>query len=176
MSSKKEANQYIWSVLLIVAMFLFICVILFESVRQPFAIILMVPLSFTGLFLVFYWFDINFDQCGYAALILLSGLVVNAAIYILNDFNGTAKGADGYNLKNYIKAFNAKIIPVLLTIVSTVLGLIPFLIGGQNDVFWFALAAGGIGGLIYSLLLILIVFPLLSITTRPAKRFSMHLK
>ncbi|MDP2235308.1 MAG: efflux RND transporter permease subunit [Bacteroidales bacterium] len=166
---KKQANQYTLLVLLIIALFLFICAILFESFRQPFAIILMVPLSFTGLFLVFYWFDINFDQGGYAALILLSGLVVNAAIYILNDFNGIATTSDGYNLKNYIKAFNYKIIPVLLTIVSTVLGLIPFMIGGQNDVFWFALAAGGTGGLIYSLLLILFVLPLLSISTRSFK-------
>ncbi|MCK9290470.1 MAG: efflux RND transporter permease subunit [Bacteroidales bacterium] len=168
-TSKKEANLYIWLVLLIMVIFLFICAILFESVRQPFAIILMVPLSFTGLFLVFYWFDINFDQGGYAALILLSGLVINAAIYILNDYNSFSSGPDGYTLKNYIRAFNSKIIPVLLTIVSTVLGLIPFLIGGQNDVFWFALAAGGIGGLVYSLLVILIVLPLLSIRTRPLK-------
>lgn len=168
-TSKKEANQYTRLVLLIVVLFFFICAILFESLRQPFAIIFMVPLSFTGLFLVFYWFDINFDQGGYAALILLSGLVVNAAIYILNDFNGIAKCSDGYTLKNYIKAFSAKIIPVLLTIVSTILGLVPFLIGGQNDVFWFALAAGAIGGLIYSLVIILFVLPLLSISTRPPK-------
>lgn len=169
-SSKKEANKYVWLVLLIMAMFLFICAILFESVRQPFAIILMIPLSFTGLFLIFYWFDINFDQGGYAALILLSGLVVNAAIYILNDYNGIALGSDGYNIKNYIKAFNAKIIPVFLTIASTVLGLIPFLIGGQNDVFWFALAAGGIGGLLFSILVIFIVLPLVSIRQHPKNK------
>jgi hypothetical protein len=40
----------------------------------------------------------------------------------------------------YLKAFKNKIVPILFTIISTVLGLVPFVIYGQNEVFWFALA------------------------------------
>ena len=59
-----------------------------------------------------------------------------------------------------IKAYNNKIFPVLLTISSTILGFIPFVIGGQNEVFWFALAVGTIGGLIFSMIGILFYLPL----------------
>jgi hypothetical protein len=45
-------------------------------------------------------------------------------------------------------------------IFSTVLGLVPFLWGGQSEVFWFAFAAGSIGGLLFSLLAILLYLPL----------------
>src|SRR5699024_12526684 len=40
---------------------------------------------------------------------------------------------------------------ILLTIISTCCGLIPFVMGGQDEVFWFDLAVGTMGGLIFSL-------------------------
>jgi multidrug efflux pump subunit AcrB len=67
-------------------------------------------------------------------------------------------GKDLHSL--YFKAFNYKIIPVILTIVSTIAGLIPFIWDGQNEVFWFSFAAGSIGGLMFSILGIMIYLPL----------------
>ena len=64
------------------------------------------------------------------------------------------------NIDHYIKAFNHKIIPILLTIFSTSLGLIPFLINGEKEIFWFSLAAGTIGGLLFSILVIIFINPL----------------
>ena len=138
-----------------------ICSILLESFTQPLAIISMIPISFIGVFLTFYLFDINFDQGGFASFILLSGLVVNAGLYIINDFNNLRKqypGRDGFSL--YLKAYNQKIIPVILTIISSVLGLTPFIWQGQNEVFWFAFAAGAIGGLVFSIVALWIYLPL----------------
>lgn len=156
----KDSNNYIFAILIIIFLMYLICSILFESLTWPFAIILMVPFSFIGIFLIFYYFDFNFDQGGYASFILVGGLVVNASIYLLNDFSSLRKQNKQNSLKNYIKAFNRKIIPILLTILSTVLGLIPFIAFGQNEVFWFALAIGTIGGLIFSLILVFFFFPL----------------
>jgi len=56
---------------------------------------------------------------------------------------------------------NHKIIPILLTIVSTIIGLIPFVWGGQKEVFWFSFAVGSIGGLLFSIIGIFIYLPLL---------------
>jgi multidrug efflux pump subunit AcrB len=122
----------------------------------------MIPVSFIGVFLTFYLFDFNFDQGGFASFILLCGIVVNAGLYIINDYNNfcRAKGISD-SLQLYIKAFNHKIIPVFLTIISTVLGLVPFVWSGQNEVFWFAFAAGAMGGLIFSMVAVLIYLPLL---------------
>jgi multidrug efflux pump subunit AcrB len=49
---------------------------------------------------------------------------------------------------------------LFLTIISTVLGLVPFVWSGQKEVFWFAFAAGAMGGLIFSIVAILIYLPL----------------
>ena len=134
---------------------------LLESLRQPLAVILMLPLSYIGVFLTFCLFNFNFDQGGYAAFLFLGGIVVNSALYILNDMNNLKKSNPGLSgVKLYIKAYNAKIIPILLTIVSTVLGLTPFLLGGRTESFWFALSAGTIGGLLFSLLMLMVFLPL----------------
>ncbi len=157
---RTDKKQYLLILLVIVVIY-FICSILLESFRQPFAIIFMIPVSFIGVFLTFYLFDFNFDQGGFASFILLSGISVNAGLYIINDYNHFCRArAKKDSLKLYLRAFNQKIIPVFLTIISTVLGLVPFIWSGQKEVFWFAFAAGAMGGLIFSVVSILIYLPL----------------
>jgi multidrug efflux pump subunit AcrB len=145
--------------LIIMLIIYFICAILFESFLQPIAVIVTIPASYIGIFLTFSILDIPFDQGGLASFIMLSGIVVNAAIYIINQYNNqNQKSSD--NLANYIKAFNTKIIPIALTIFSTVLGLLPFIVVEGNDFFWTSFAYGNIGGLLFSLLVIILLLPL----------------
>ena len=157
----KENKQYAWLLLLVLGIIYTICAVLFESFTQPFIILSVIPISFIGVFLTFYWFDFNFDQGGLASFVLLSGITVNASIFIVNDFNALKKQLP--IIAAYIQAFKQKIFPILLTVLSTILGFIPFVKDGQNEVFWFALGAGTIGGLVFSLLGILIYLPLFSL-------------
>ena len=152
---EKTKRNYGLLFILIIAIY-FICSVLFENLKQPLYIIGVVPLSFVGLFLTFAVFDFYFDQGGYAAFILLGGLTVNAAIFIVYDLNNLKEGS--YN-QNVVKAVTGKAKPILLTIASTCFGLTPFLLEGQNEVFWFSLAAGTIGGLVCSLLVVFFVLP-----------------
>ncbi|MCB4807946.1 efflux RND transporter permease subunit [Tamlana sp. 62-3] len=157
---KDGANQY-YSLFIVILIIFFVCSILLESLRQPFAIISMIPISFIGVFLTFYLFNFNFDQGGYASFILLCGISVNSALYIINDYNNLKKQFPNRTIQLlYFKAFNYKIIPVFLTIISTIVGLIPFVWNGKNEAFWFSFAVGSIGGLIFSLIGILIYLPL----------------
>ena len=158
--SDKDKASY-WLIVLVVFIIYFICAILLESFIQPLAIIAMIPISFIGVFLTFYLFELNFDQGGYAAFVLLCGISVNAALYIVNDWNNICKQNFRSEFEMYVKAYQHKIIPILLTIVSTILGLIPFLVAGKNEVFWFSLVAGTIGGLFFSLIGIVFYLPLL---------------
>lgn len=158
----KAKRQYGLVLILIIGVF-FISAILFENLKLPFFIILTIPFSFIGIFLSFSLFDFYFDQGGYAAFIMLGGLVVNASIYIVNDFNNTIYR--NHN-RGVTKAVSGKMKPILLTIASTCLGLLPFMIGGQNEVFWFALAAGTTGGLIFSILVVFVVLPVLLIAPK----------
>ncbi len=60
-----------------------------------------------------------------------------------------------------MKAYNHKIIAVLLTIVSTVLGLVPFLIDGPRvEGFWFSFAIGTMGGLSFSVIALVFFMPI----------------
>ena len=166
---KRDKTQYYY-IFVIVAIIFFICAVLLESLKQPIVIISMIPISFIGVFLTFYLFDLNFDQGGYASFILLSGISVNSALYILNDYNNLKKRYPNRDSRLlYFKAFNYKIIPVLLTIISTIAGLVPFIYGGQNEVFWFSFASGSIGGLIFSLIGIMVYLPLFTLKVYPFK-------
>ncbi len=156
----REKKQYALLFLVMVIIY-FICAILLESLWQPFAVIATIPLSFVGVFITFTIFKFPFDQGAYASMILLCGLTVNSALYIINDYNNSRRNKPlGIKLRHYLKAFNHKITPVLLTVFSTALGLIPFVIAGKDEGFWFSLAVGAIGGLIFSLIAIFIALPL----------------
>jgi multidrug efflux pump subunit AcrB len=160
MDEKTDKTQ-VWLLLLVAAIIFFICAIVFGSLLQPLAVLMMVPLSFIGVFLTFWYFDLGFDQGGYASLLLLSGLTVNSTLYILNDLNTIRMRFPGLSpLRAYLKAYNNKLVPVVLTLLSTVLGLAPFLSGGKKEAFWFSLAAGTIGGLLFSMVAIVVILPL----------------
>ena len=153
----KAKRQYSLILVLVVGIF-FICSVLFENLKQPFYIIFIIPFSFIGLFLIFSLFDFYFDQGGYAAFVMLGGLAVNAAIFIVNDLNNRTLGQ--YN-RNILKAVAGKAVPIMLTILSTCFGLIPFVMEGQNEIFWFSLAIGTIGGLVFSIIGVFVGLPVL---------------
>ena len=157
---QKKANY--WLIFLVVLIIYFICAILLESFKQPLTVISLIPFSFIGVFLTFQIFNISPDEGVFAALILLCGIVVNATLYILNDFNSIRKRKPALPERvAYVKAFNGKIIPIFLTKVSTIIGLIPFLLTGKDERFWFALAAGTIGGLMFSVIGLLVYQPIM---------------
>ena len=158
-----EKTQYSWNddkgknvllILLVIAIIYFVCSILFESLLLPLAIIGLIPLSFIGCFLIFAITGSPFDQGGFAALIMLAGLVVNAGIYIVQEWRLQTEGR-----RLFVRAFNHKIVPTLLTVLSTALGLIPFLLDGPDEVFWYAFALGTIGGLAFSLIALIFFLP-----------------
>ena len=157
----KENKQY-WLIGLLIVIIFFTTSVLFNSIKQPLAVIFIIPVSFIGVFLTFYWFKLNFDQGGFASFILLSGITVNASIYILNEYNMIRKHKPLLTpLRAYLKAWNSKIVPIFLTVVSTILGFIRFMVGFHKEAFWFPLAAGTIGGLIMSVVGIFVFLPLL---------------
>lgn len=163
-SSAKQNRQNNLLLVLLVGIF-FICAVLFENLKQPFHIIVTIPISFIGLFLIFSLFDFPMDSGGYAAFILLGGLVVNASIFVVNDFNNGSK--KNHN-RAILKALMGKAQPILLTVLSTCFGLIPFLLEGQDEFFWFSLAIGTIGGLVFSMIAVFICLPVF-LSRKPLK-------
>src|SRR5690606_13129517 len=63
----EDESNYLWFIPLVLGIIYMICAVLLESLTQPVAVILMIPFSFIGVFLVFYFLGLPFDQGGYAA-------------------------------------------------------------------------------------------------------------
>ena len=166
---ENKSNNWYWGgddsgqyklLFIVIAIIFFISAILFNSLRQPLAIIGVIPISYIGVFLTFYLFGLTFDQGGFAAFVLLCGITVNASIYILNEYNAIRRRYPRQRkTAAYVKAWNVKVIPIFLTVTSTVLGFLPFMIG-EKESFWFSLAAGTIGGLVMSVIGIFFYLPL----------------
>lgn len=182
-------RQYAWLLFLIIAVIYVMLAMTFESFRYPFAVIFMVPISFIGLFLAFGLSDFPFDQGGFAAFVMLSGIVVNAGIYLVTTYQAllkerspgmfgsrvpflepadsglvasaplTAESSLAFRIRLYVKSFSRKITPITLTIISTVLGLLPFLTDGPEEVFWFDFAVGTISGMLFSIIAVVFILP-----------------
>lgn len=159
---KDDGTQY-WLLLLVAVIIYFVCAVLFESLTLPLVIISLIPVSFIGIFLTFRLTGVPFGNGGFASMVLLSGIVVNAGIYQMYEYRsllltncGSGKSAI------YLKAFRVKVVPVFLTVLSTMLGLLPFLFDHKEEGdFWYSLAVGGIGGLAFSLLAYILVMPII---------------
>ncbi len=159
-------ERYAWLIFLIVAVIFVLLSMSLESLRLPLAVIFMIPISFIGVFLVFGLSNFSFDQGGFAAFVMLCGIVVNAGIYLLTTyqrFGGLSVRPRSLRIRLYVKAFNHKVVPISLTIVSTILGLLPFLSDGPEEVFWFDFAIGTIGGLIFSMIALILYLPVFAI-------------
>jgi multidrug efflux pump subunit AcrB len=158
---EEENQQYLLLGLVAIIIF-FICSIVFESLYKALVIILLIPISMVGAFLVYHFGGVEFGLGGFAALVLLSGLTVNAGIYLMNEYNN--------NGKNYLRAYNHKIIPILLTVLSTVLGLVPFVFDQDENHFWYSFAMGSIGGLLFSLLALVFAMPVFTPSRRSQRK------
>lgn len=160
-----EATQY-WLIGLIIIIIFFICATLFESLHQAFVIVMLIPTSLIGVFLTYYFSNVTFGAGGLAAMVLLCGLSVNAGIYLINEYNHLKSACPVAILQGHIKqrlflkAFNHKIIPILLTVLSTVVGLIPFLFDTGENSFWYSFAVGSLGGLFFSIIALVFALPL----------------
>ena len=166
----EDDNKQYFLLLIVIGIIFFTTSILFNSLKQPLAIIFVIPISYIGVFLTFYLFGLNFDQGGFASFVLLCGITVNASIYILNEYNAVRRRYPMLKpVVAYVKAWNAKIIPIFLTVVSTILGFIPFMLGENKEAFWFPMGAGIIGGLVMSIVGIFHYLPIFALKKEKKK-------
>lgn len=155
----QDSDEPYIALLVVIAVIFFISSILFNSIRLPLCIIATIPTSFIGAFAAFGMASIKFNSGGFAALVLLCGLTVNASIYVVNQYQLNLKIGSTSVRQALLNSVQSKTGAILLTVVSTILGFLPFLIITDENDFWRALALGTIGGLVSSLFAIYILLP-----------------
>jgi len=133
----------------------------FESLIQPFLIILIIPLAGIGAVLSFFILQMPFNIMSYIGLIMLAGIAVNNAIVLVDTINQLKH--DGMPRSEAIlQATQMRIRPILMTSLTTILALLPLTLGiGEGAALRAPMAVAVIGGLISSTLLTLIVIPML---------------
>lgn len=159
MRRNDASSQYLLLGVAIALVFI-ICSILFESLSLPLALLCLIPISFMGVFVTFYITGAYFGTGGLAAMVMLSSMVVNAAIYIINEYRQHSQRQSARSVQLFVKAYNHKILSVILTMISTVLALIPFLWDREADTFWYSFAMGIVGGLCFALPAIVFILPI----------------
>ena len=131
----------------------------FESLLHPFTVMLTIPLAVVGTVFLFYFLGTPFNMMAYIGIIMLAGIAVNNAIILVDKINQLREG--GMNRHDAIvEAGHQRIRPILMTSLTTILGLLPMTIGfGQSVSLRAPMALAVIGGMVTSTLLTLIVIP-----------------
>ncbi len=112
---------------------------LYESYFHPFTIILTVPLALMGVFLGYWFFDKGFDQSAYVGVILMGGIVVNNSIILVDHINHLRTFLS--RREAVIRAARERARPIIMTTFTTVIGLMPLLIGArEGQDMWYTLA------------------------------------
>ena len=133
----------------------------FQSLLSPFIVILTVPLSFAGGFLGLLVTDFHMSIVSMVGMIMLVGVVVNNGIVLVDCANRLRE--EGLPKREAIvKAATMRIRPVLMTALTTILGLLPLGLGlGTGAEIIQPVAIVCIGGLTYATLMTIFIVPVL---------------
>ena len=131
----------------------------FESLIHPFVILFTIPLALVGAIFALFLTGTTINVVAFIGIIMLAGIVVNNAIVLVDLINQLR--ADGMEKMAAIaEAGRTRLRPILMTTLTTALGLLPMAIGfGEGAEVRTPMAITVIGGLIVSTLLTLIVIP-----------------
>lgn len=132
----------------------------FESLKQPLIIMLSVPFAFTGLCVSLLVTGTTFNMYSFLGAIVLIGIVVNNAIVML-DYANTLRRTEGFSAHAAIlKAGERRLRPILMTTLTTLLGLVPLALGlGEGSEMQAPMARAIVGGLLSSTVVTLVLIP-----------------
>ena len=133
----------------------------FQSLKSPFIVMFTIPLAFTGGLLALLIFGKELSIIAMIGLILLMGVIVNNGI-VLVDYTNQLRGRGLTKRQAIIEAGATRMRPVMMTSLTTILGLIVMAIGktaGTDMMQPIALVC--IGGLLYATMLTLLVVPVI---------------
>ncbi len=131
----------------------------FESLIHPFVILFTIPLALVGAVLALFITGTTINIVALIGVIMLAGIVVNNAIVLVDLINQLrAQGKD--RIDAIMEAGTARLRPILMTSLTTALGLLPMALGfGEGSEVRTPMAITVIGGLVVSTMLTLLVIP-----------------
>ncbi|MGP9800637.1 efflux RND transporter permease subunit [Rheinheimera sp. NSM] len=164
---RQDESQQVMLVnmLLAVAMIYIVMAALFESLLLPTAVIGSLLFSLVGVFWTFLFTGTTMGIMGMIGMLVLMGIVVNNGIVLVDRINQDRQEQPEASLRELIiHASESRLRPILMTVSTTVLGLLPLALGGTqiggDGPSYAPMAIAIIGGLLFSTLTSLVLVPL----------------
>ncbi len=150
------------ALLLLVVMLVYIVMATqFESLRMPFIIMFTLPFAFTGVFLALWITGTPLSMIAMIGAIMLVGIVTKNGIVMVDYTNLLIERGSGV-LEAVVASGKSRLRPVLMTSVTTILGMLPMAMGwGDGSELWQPMGIAIMGGMTFSTLLTLFVIPAL---------------
>ncbi|MFQ5878446.1 MAG: efflux RND transporter permease subunit, partial [Acidobacteriota bacterium] len=164
LEQSRENAQMVVNFLMAILLVYLVMASLFESLAQPFAILLSIPFALPGVAWTLAATRTPFNVMAWVGFVILVGIVVNNGIVLLDHLNHVRKG--GMRREDAIlKAGRDRLRPILMTATTTTVGLIPLAFGGSGvgGVYYYPMARTIIGGILSSTVLTLIVLPFVTV-------------
>lgn len=161
--SDDEKQQIAIMLAVSLALIFMVTAALFESVRQPFAVLFAVPMALVGVFAIFIVTGASFTREAWIGVIMMGGIVVNNAILLVAHVNQLRR-VDRVPFNEAVtRGTIERVRPILMTSATTIFGLLPLVLFSEfaDANIWNALAYALIGGLASSTLFVLTVTPAL---------------
>ena len=155
-----DANKDMGTLFILIVILVFIVMAAqFESLTYPFIIILAIPFAIVGILVLLALTGTNLNIMSMMGGIMLAGIVVKNGI-VLIDYTQLMRER-GYGLiQSAVKAGRSRLRPVLMTTLTTILGMVPMAVGtGVGAEMWRPLGVSVIGGLTVGTLMTLIYVP-----------------
>lgn len=144
----------------------------FNSFRQPLIVMLTIPFILIGIAAGFLFTDIKMSVTAFTGIIILGGIVVNNAILLIDYINQNKKRHTS-PVEAILEAVKVRTRPILMTSLTTVLGLLPLIIGANGADLQKPMAVVIVGGLLSSTFLTLILIPVFySLFTRTGRQLK----
>ncbi|MDR2849538.1 MAG: efflux RND transporter permease subunit [Verrucomicrobiota bacterium] len=161
------------SLLAVVLTYLLLAAIL-ESWTQPFIILMTVPFSYLGLYIAVYYTHTTLSIFGLLAGIMLVGVVVNAAILLIDEVNVLRREQGRGKFDALRLAAERKFRPILMSCVAALFGMLPMATGtGLGSEMRASIGIGSVGGILVSSVLSLYFIPAVyALAGKPDKKKS----
>jgi HAE1 family hydrophobic/amphiphilic exporter-1 len=156
---QKASRELIISLVLALVLVYMVLACQYESLRDPLVVMFSVPLAAVGVLVTLFITETTLNVQSYIGCIMLGGIVVNNAI-LLVDQAGRLTGDGMVTRDALIEAGRRRLRPILMTTLTTILGLLPLALGiGEGSDAQAPLARAVVGGLAGSTLITLVLIP-----------------
>ncbi len=174
---QKAQTDYIISIIMAFILIYMVMAAQFERFLDPLIVMFSVPVSIVGVIPIMLLTNTTFNMQSIMGVIMLIGIVVNNAIVLVDYINLMRRDRNMGVFEAVVESGRLRLRPILMTTLTTVLGLLPLSFGwGAGGEIQAALARVVIGGLTASTLITLVLIPVVYITADNIKVYILEKK